>query len=63
MGTKVGEKCKVIPNSACSFIRVILLMDKPLLPTFKKQLERDANAMASTHRFKKGSLKKTLGEA
>ena len=36
-------------------------MDKPLLPSFKKQLEREANAM--THRFKKGSLKKTLGEA
>ena len=61
MGTKAGEKYKVIPNSACSCIRAILLMDKPLLSTFKKQLERDANAM--THRFKKGSLKKTLGEA
>ena len=36
-------------------------MEKPLLPTLKKQLERDANAM--THRFKKGSLKKALGDA
>ena len=61
MGSTANERYRVIPNSACSLIRAILLMDKPLLPSFKKTLERDANAM--THRFKKGSPKKTLGEA
>ena len=36
-------------------------MDKPLKPSFKKALERDANSMC--HRFKKGSPKTTLDEA
>ena len=36
MGSKAREKYKGIPNSACSFISTILLMDKPLLPSFKK---------------------------
>ena len=61
MGSTASERYRVLPNSACSLIRAILLMDKPLLPSFKKTLERDANSM--THRFKKGSPKKTLGEA
>ena len=61
MGSTASERYRVLPSSACSLIRAILLMDKPLLPSFQKTLERDANAM--THRFKKGSPKKSLGEA
>ena len=61
MGATPNEKYRLTPNSACPLIRAILLMDKPLLLSFKKTLERDANSM--THRFKKGSPKKSLGEA
>ena len=61
IGSTANERYRGIPNSACSFIRAILLMDKPLLPSFKKTLERDAKGI--THRFKKGSPKKALGEA
>ena len=61
MGKTSNERYKIIPNSACSFIRAILLMDKPLKPAFKKELERDAGSMI--HRFKKGSPKVALDEA
>ena len=53
MGTEPGEVYNVTALSACSFIRAILLVRKPLTTEHKRLLDNDMKGISSS--FKKGS--------
>ena len=60
MGATPGEVYHIKPNRACAFLRAILLLDKPLKVTLRKELEHDAKGI--TYRFKRERLSENLPE-